>query len=371
MRKNQKKHKSFLYFPLVPKKTKNKNVRISIILSVLFSLTIIALILYFTIDEQTINYLTKTPINYSFFFAAAGINIIFWGLWGARLKILSNAIEPTFNISLWNTTKIVIANLFLANITPSMAGGEPVRIYLLNKEGLHVGGATAAVLGERLLDALILLIMVPFAFFIFSQYIDGGILNLFLYAAVLFFILVLILFALALKKPIHTKKLVLWIAKKLSRFSKKPEKYTSIVERVSTEIDHFHDSMLFFVTKGKKTFLIAGIITALFWMTGWTIPILILLGLGLTPFILESCAAQILLVIIAMMPTTPGSAGVTEGGTAALYGVFIPPSLIGVFVLLYRLITYHMGLILGAIFQYRIFKSITSFSMESVKEKTK
>ncbi len=369
--KNHKKHKSCPYSLLVPKKTKKKNVRIPIILSVLFSLIIIALILYFTIDEQTINYLRKTPINYTYFFAAAGINIIFWGLWGARLKILSNAIEPTFNISLWNTTKIVIANLFLANITPSMAGGEPVRIYLLNKEGLHVGGATAAVLGERLLDALILLILVPFAFLIFGQYIDGGILNIFLYVAIFFFIVVLILFALALKKPVHTKRFVLWIAKKLSRFSKKPEKFTSMVDRISTEIDHFHDSMMFFVTKGKKTFLIAGIITALFWMTGWAIPILILLGLGLTPFILESCAAQVLLVIIAMMPTTPGSAGVSEGGTAALYGVFISPSLIGVFVLLYRFITYHMGLILGAIFQYRIFKSITSFSMEIIQEKQK
>ncbi|MDG6218301.1 MAG: flippase-like domain-containing protein [Candidatus Thermoplasmatota archaeon] len=353
----------------MPKIEKRKNVRLLIILSIVFSITIIALILYLTIDDQTIIHLTETPINYLFLIAAAGINLIYWSLWGIRLKILSNAIEPTFNISLLKSTKIVIANLFLANITPSMAGGEPVRIYLLNKEGLHIGGATAAVLGERLLDAIVLLLSVPFAFFILSQYIKGGILNTFLYVAVVFFIIVLILFALALKKPLHTKRFVLWIAKKLSRFSRQPEKYTQRVKRISTEIDNFHESMMFFVTKGKKTFFIAGILTIIFWMTGWIIPILILMGLGITPFIIESCAAQILLVIVAMMPTTPGSSGVSEGGTAVLYGIFMPSNLIGVFVLLFRLITYHMGLILGAFFQHRIFKSITSFSAELIQEK--
>jgi len=353
----------------VTKKDQNKNVRIPIILSLLFSISIILIILYFTIDKETITYLTDTPINYSFFLAAAAINIIYWGLWGARLKILSTSIEPSFNIGLWKSTKIVIANLFLANITPSMAGGEPVRIYLLNKEGLHAGGATAAVLGERLLDALFLLFCVPFAFFIFGQYISNGIFNTLLYVAVVFFIIVVILFAFALKKPEKTKRFVLWVANKLKRFSKKEEKFEVYVQKISTEIDHFHESMMFFVTKGKKTFLFAGILTALFWMTGWIIPLLILMGLGITPFVIESCAAQILLVIIAMMPTTPGSTGVSEGGTAALYGIFMPGSLIGVFVLLYRFITYHMGLILGVIFQYRIFKSVASFSMDVVKEK--
>jgi len=353
----------------VTKKDQKKNVRLPIILSLLFSISIILIILYFTIDTETITYLTETPINYTFFFAAAAINIIYWGLWGLRLKVLSTSIEPSFNIGLWKSTKIVIANLFLANITPSMAGGEPVRIYLLNKEGLHAGGATAAVLGERLLDALFLLLCVPFAFFIFGQYISDGIFNTLLYIAVFFFVIVVILFALALKKPDKTKRFVLWVANKLKRFSKKEEKFETYVEKISTEIDHFHESMMFFITRGKKTFLFAGILTALFWMTGWIIPLLILMGLGISPFVVESCAAQILLVIIAMMPTTPGSTGVSEGGTAALYGIFMPASLIGVFVLLYRFITYHMGLILGVIFQYRIFKSVASFSMDVVNEK--
>ncbi|GAI24038.1 unnamed protein product, partial [marine sediment metagenome] len=127
-------------------------------------------------------------------------------------------------------------------------------------------------------------------------------------------------------------------------------------------------SMVFFLSDGKKAFIKAGILTAIFWITGWMIPPLILMGLGLEPFIIESCAIQVLLIIIVMMPTTPGSAGITEGSTAALYSVLIGSPIIGVFVLLFRFITYHMGLIAGAIFQYRIFKSVASFSLDTIKK---
>lgn len=353
---------------MAKEKSKKKTIKFSIILSVLFSLAIIIILLYFTINKETIQYLSTTPIRYEYFIAAAAFNIIYWGLWGLRLKILSTAVDESFHIGLWESTKIVIANLFLANITPSMAGGEPVRIYLLKKDGLNIGGATAAVLGERLLDALFLLIAVPFAILIFGGYIDNTYLRIGVGIAISMFVILIGLFAYALKYPKKMKKLLIRITKKIKKITKK-DTPPHIIERISDEVDNFHNSMTFFLTKGKKTFLLAGFITAVFWISGWTIPLLLLLGLGIEPFILESCAAQVLLIIIAMMPTTPGSSGVSEGGVAALYGVFLSPSLIGVFVLLYRFVTYHMGLIAGAIFQYKIFKSVASFSMDMISSK--
>lgn len=347
---------------------KPKTMKLSIILSLILSISIIVLILYFTIDAKTFEYLSTHQIRYEFFFAAMGINVIYWTLWGARLKILSNAIDKNVNISLWESTKIVIANLFLANITPSMAGGEPVRIYLLNKDGLSIGGATASVLGERLLDAIFLLICVPFALFVFGKYIDTGPLRIGLTIAIVLFILAVVAFVYTLKNPKKTKSFLIFLSNKLSRFSRRKDSENTIIDRINSEVDNFHDSMVFFLSDGKKAFIKAGILTAVFWITGWMIPPLILMGLGLEPFIIESCAIQVLLIIIVMMPTTPGSAGVTEGSTAALYSVLIGSSLIGVFVLLFRFITYHMGLIAGAIFQYRIFKSVASFSLDTVKK---
>jgi len=330
------------------------------------------LILYFTIDAQTIQYLSQVSLRAEFFLffgAAVMLNVLYWFIWGARLKVLSTAIDPKVHVSLWEATKIVIANQFLAGITPSAAGGEPVRIYLLNKDGLTTGGATAAVLGERLIDAIFILVLVPFGFFVFKDRIDIKFISYGLIIGIVVFICGIILFALALKYPEKTKALLLRISYRLGRFSKKEERSKKVVNRIGHEIDNFHNSMVLFLTAGKKSFLGASGLTVLMWSTGFMIPSMILLALGLPPFFIESYAAQALLLIIVMLPTTPGSSGVTELGMAALYGVLLGAShqyLLGVFVLLFRFISYHMNVICGAIFQYRIFKSITSFSLETI-----
>jgi hypothetical protein len=326
--------------------------------------------LFFTVDAKTLNRLANTKIKYEFFALAILLNILYWILWGARLKVLANAIDKNVNVGLWESTKIVIANQFLAGITPSMAGGEPVRIYLLNKDGMSIGGSTAAVFGERLLDAVFILILIPFAFFIFKDKPGISYISLGLTIGIIVFILLIILFLYAVFRPNKTKSFLIFISKKLSRFSKKKEGEIKIISWISHEVDNFHDSMMCF-SEHKKALLLASIITVIFWSTGFLIASTLLLGLGLPPFFIESYAAQVLLIVIIMMPTTPGSSGVAEGSIFVLYGVLLTNpdsySLLGVFVILYRFITYHMNVIVGAIFQYRIFKSVASFSMDMIK----
>ena len=350
---------------------KQKTMKIPVIISITVSLAIILVILFFTIDAKTIDQLSTTRIKYEFFVVAIFLNILYWVLWGARLKVLSNAIDKNVNIGLWASTRIVIANMFLACITPSMAGGEPVRIHLLNKKGMSLGGATAAVLGERLLDAIFILILVPVAFFIFQGVNDLGFIGIGLMIGVFVFIVIIILFVYAIMRPEKVKGFLIFINKKLSRFSKKKESESKVIHRINKEVDNFHRSMIVFVGDGRKALVKASVLTVLFWSTGFMIPSMILLGLGLPPFFIESYAAQVLLLVIIMMPTTPGGAGVTEAGIWGLYGVLIGTgegSLIGVFLILYRFITYYMNFIAGAFFQHRVFKSVASFSMDMIKK---
>ncbi|KYK20082.1 hypothetical protein AYK24_04150 [Thermoplasmatales archaeon SG8-52-4] len=351
-------------------KKKQKTIKIPIIISLTISITIIILILYFTLDADTLNKLSTTKIKYEFFLIAILLNVLYWILWGVRLRVLSRAMDKKLKIGLWESIKIVIANLFLACITPSMAGGEPVRIHLLKKNGMSIGCSTATVLGERLLDAIFILAVVPMAVFIFKDEPGVQFLSLGLWIGVIVFTLLLILFLYAIFKPNKVKSFLIFISKKLSRFSKNKESELKVIRRISDEVDEFHNGFNCF--KEEKGALIkAGIITILFWSTGFIIPSMVLLGLGLEPFFIESYAAQILLLVIIMMPTTPGSAGVAEVGIFGLYGVLIgtgQASLIGVFIILYRFISYHMNLIAGAIFQYRIFKSVASFSLDMIKK---
>ena len=353
---------------MTTKGRKQKTVKLSIIISVTLSIAIILAILYLTIDADTFEKLRTVKIRYEFFILAIFLNILYWFLWGARLKILANAIDPNVKISFWKSTKIVIANLFLAGITPSMAGGEPVRIYLLNKEGMSIGGSTATVLGERLIDAFFILLVAPFGFFIYKDKLSSEYLSSGLWIGVIVFILLIILFIFAILKPEKVKSFLIYLNKKLNRILKKQESESKIIKKIGDEVDNFHNSMTCFVGERKKALFIAGILTVLFWSTGFMIPSMIFLGLGLPPFFVESYAAQILLLVIIMMPTTPGSTGVAELSIAGLYGVLIGSTLLGVFIVLYRFISYHMNLIAGVIFQYRIFRSVASFSMDMIKK---
>jgi uncharacterized protein (TIRG00374 family) len=347
---------------------KSRKVKLSIILSISFSLAVILLILYFTVDEKTIYYLSHVQIHYEYFLIAILLNIFSWVLWGLRLQVLSNALDDKLHIGLWESTKIVIANLFLANITPALSGGEPLRIYLLKKDGMRLGSATAAILGERLIDAICLLICVPFALFIFKDYLHNTTLTIGLSIGILVFVIFLLVFFYALKNPEKLKAFLLFLNKKISKlFKKKSSHEPKIVNFIEKEVDNFHSSMLFFIGEGKRTFTVVSILTVAFWAVSFLIASMLLLGLGLPPFFIESYAAQMLLLVIVTMPTTPGSSGIAEISISGLYGVLLGSSngyLLGVFVLLFRLITYHMNLIAGAIFQHRILKSLTSFSFD-------
>jgi uncharacterized protein (TIRG00374 family) len=207
---------------------------------------------------------------------------------------------------------------------------------------------------------------VPFALFIFQDYLQEGALKTGLIIGVIVFIIGIIIFITAIKYPEKMKMFITKFAKALQR--KKTDGVPTIVKKINREVDNFHKSMTLFIKEKRSSFVKGLLLTAIMWSTGFMIPSMILLGLGLSPFFIESYAAQVLLLVIIMMPTTPGSTGITELGAGGLYIVLIGPSLIGVFVLLFRFITYHMNLIIGAIFQYRIFKSVVSFSMNVVKK---
>jgi uncharacterized protein (TIRG00374 family) len=369
---------------------KPKSIKIPIIVSLTLSFIIIILILIFTINPAAFNDLLRVEIRYEYFLGAILFNISSWCIWGVRLQVLSNSIDKNIKIGIWESTKIVITNLFLAGITPSMAGGEPVRIHLLNKEGMSIGGATAAVLGERLIDAIFILTCVPLALFIFKDRIVIETLKFGLSIGVIVFIIILFIFFYMIKNPGKIKHFLIFLDSKFRKFLKKRKKSetTKIITTINNEVDNFHNSMIFFIKEGRKAFFLGGILSVFMWSLAFMVPPMILLGLGLDPFIIESYAAQILLLVIIMMPLTPGSCGITEVGAGCLFSVLIHQSFVlnghplitlqgfdqalltltGVFIILFRFITYHMNLIAGAIFQYKIFKSVASFSFDKIKK---
>ena len=80
------------------------------------------------------------------------------------------------------------------------------------------------------------------------------------------------------------------------------------------------------------------------------------MGLSQTPSITTALAAQVILAVIMIIPATPGASGVAELGAASIFSIFVDSSILGITVLAWRALTYHMNLLAGGLISLKIVK---------------
>ena len=331
---------------------------ISIITSLLLSISTIAIILFLTVDRSSIERLREVKIQW--FILAVLLHFLSWVIWGLRISVMSGHLDRERKINLRESMEITLANLFLAAITPSMAGGEPVRIHLISKKGFGIGRGTALVLGERVFDGIFVLSLVPLSLIVFSTYIHEEVIKLGLLLGLILFLVGISIFVYSVLRPDSVSRLIKSIIKKI-KLKRLERNLESLFEKVDGFVDAFHKGARdIFKRENKVGILIIALLTASFWFIEFLIPSCILLGLDQDPIIIQSISAQILLLIIVMIPLTPGSSGVAEGCSAILYSAIIPDrSVLGIMILAWRFITYHLNIIVGGIFQYKLIGSLS------------
>jgi hypothetical protein len=328
------------------KDRKNRRVKSSLLISILISLIAVGVILWFTMRNESIEELSR--INPLYFFIALCIHISSWFIWSTRIKILTGASGG--NLAFKDILKIVMTSIFVAGITPSHIGGEPARIYLLNKKDMSVGDATAVTLSERFMDLIFLLLMLPIGLFIFRDIVFSEVFFMITLAFVTILLTVgIVLMAYLMYRPDMIKRHVSKLQGILSRF-RGEERAKQLVERIKEEIDSFVGSIWFFIKSKKCELCVASLCTVAYWCMEFSVASVILIGLGCAPEILRVFVAQTILTIIVLVPLTPGSSGIAEFGFMALFSTFVTkPAVLGVFVIIWRVILYHVNLIAGGI----------------------
>jgi uncharacterized protein (TIRG00374 family) len=317
-------------------------------LSLLFSFSVIAVVFAATFTEETLNYILS--FNLFFLVLAIMFRILALILWGIRIQLLSRSLG--YRVHLGHAVNMVLAGLLAGTITPGQAGGEPVRVHELYRVGVKIGDASAVVIMERVLDGIVLTLM-GVVIILLNQSIWSTFsitMKLLILVAWIFLISFLFIPFLAIKYPCRMKSLIMrlitWITRKLSRtrFSS-----SHLCESADTEIDNFFGSITRFTGTAGWGFAVAGLATVLFWITEFMVASVILMGLGLDPYIMLSFFFQIIIAIVMMIPLTPGSSGITELSTSSLYAMIVPSGMLGIFVLLWRFVTFYLNIILGSL----------------------
>ena len=79
------------------------------------------------------------------------------------------------------------------------------------------------------------------------------------------------------------------------------------------------------------------------------VPAVLILGFGYPPNLIDVIFIQVLLVLVSLLPVTPGSAGIMEVLMIATFSAFFPNGGIVAFVLIWRFITFYLNLIIGSL----------------------
>jgi uncharacterized protein (TIRG00374 family) len=315
-------------------------------ISIAFSLIVLIVILYFTINENTIQYLKK--INPWFLLLAFLTHILTMCFWAMRVKKMSGSLG--YPIKFFYSLNLIFANLLAAAVTPAQAGGEAVRVHELYKAKVPLGDATAIVIMERVLDGIALAGLAAFAMFALTEQWKslGAISEIMVYITWVFVAGCLILFYLAIRRPDVMKR----VANRAARFFTRkwePARVTKLLERIEKEIVNFHAAVLKFVRTAKSGLAWGMVFTLLYWVSEIVTASLILMGLGQPPLFFESFVIQLILAILMMLPLTPGSSGIAEIGATSMYALFIPASIVGIFVVIWRIVLYYFNIALGIV----------------------
>jgi uncharacterized protein (TIRG00374 family) len=313
-------------------------------ISVGFSLLVLVIILFLTINENTLTYIKQiNPLFLVLAFLTHVLTMCFWAL-----RVQKMTLSLGYRIGFFYSLNLVFANLLAAAVTPAQAGGEPVRIHELYKASVPLGDATAIVIMERVLDGVALAGLAAFSMIVLTDQWKslGAVSEVMVYVTWIFVVGCILLFYLAVRRPDTVKRVVNWCTRFLTK-TWESKRVEALLVRADKEIDNFQGATIRFVHAAKGGLIWGMLFTLLYWVSEIVTASLILVGLGQPPLILESFVIQLILAILMMMPLTPGSSGIAEVGATSMYALFIPASIVGVFVVIWRVVLYYFNIALG------------------------
>lgn len=309
--------------------------------SVLFG--IILMIAIFTIFWNSL-ILTFSNIELKFIIIA----IIFYFasilLWAERWKIFIGE----ENLTVKEIFPVLIAGIAVNNITPfARIGGEPVRAYILKiKAKIKFTKGMASALSELVSEFLsqILIVLISLPILIFSVQTTTWILASFGFFAFVYLLGGLLI--IGIQDELKIKRLFIWLSYKFRRFSimraRISKKFFSFQSALKTNLSNTSNLKRSFILSLGMKVLEALKIYAIFLALRYEITLLMC-------FVILSVA-----IIISVIPATPGSMGVMEGGLISFLILSgIPHGVAAAFVLIDRIITFWLPTMAGMILIHR------------------
>ena len=237
--------------------------------------------------------------------------------------------------------KLAMVGTSVSNITPFLAGGSIAQIYLLHKQNVEIGNATAATSVRAVLASTFFFTILPIVFY-FNDGILGDLgLEIGQYLPIISVVYVIWTVAIIVVTFKHERFL-----KGLTRFSKRfidPKR----AERTTAELLSFFEGMRQFLTSGFKNIAIALLTTSIHFTFIFFFSSAIVKAFGYQYSIFKVAAYQMMVHFVMYFGFTPGATGFAEGSFAYIFSKVVSPDDLALVVFLWRASTVYIVTILG------------------------
>ena len=251
-------------------------------------------------------------------------------------------------ISLKEAIKHNVITQFFNGVTPFSTGGQPMEVYMLTEHKIPVAQATNYTIQSFIFYQIALVICGTFAVFynfIFHIFPKVKLLQHFVVLGFIINIAVVIVLLLISYSKYITDKICLLIIKIMKKIKKKVNE-----EEIRSKINEYYDG--FQAMKKNKRLIVSGIILNIVSLLClYCIPIFIVYSMGdfTSLSISDTITSSAYVYLIGAFVPIPGASGGIEYGFTQFFGNFLGEGLLKAVLLLWRALTYYLGVIIGAI----------------------
>ena len=322
-----------------------KGLGISLTLSVAAAL----FVFFRNFDEHTLENLLRVKPEY--LFVAGFLVSVLLVLEGLRIKLLVCMLNNGKRLALCPAVQVFLVTFFFASVTPFAAGEWPAHIYALNRQGLSVGESSAVTATRALITRLIFTLTAVSLLAVFKGQPLPAFFDRIFHYAVFVSVITAFLLLFFLRK---TSLLVMLLQKgrslgSVKRWLEKSPAGQKTCLFLKQELCAFLDTARSFNRLRLKNMLLIIFLSLAYWFCFFSIAPVILLGLGQPVPYLQALGWQFVIQMIIVYLPLPGGSGVAELGLASLFVFFVHPSVLGIFIIVWRLLTYYLLLLLGGL----------------------
>ncbi len=336
---------------------KNKKQWIKMAFNIGFIIAVFLGLLFYVIKVDGIDNIAMVLQNVEITWMILGLvcMLIYWLMETLNLYIISKKMYP--NQSFRNSFRVTMIGQLFNCLTPFSSGGQPMQAVSLVREGKSVSDS-ASILLIRFLIYQITLVIYTFMIIVFQFSYFKGLVSNFMNLALIGFLVNLAVIIFLILVGVNQEFVF-----KLASFGIRLLGKIKLLKNVDQKLEHlkeslgkFHDNFKL-LKKEKKMTLQLVILSIIEHTVFFSVTYMVYrsFGLGGVPFIKILSAQAFLSMVMAFVPI-PGAGIAAEGGFLILFKKFFTPETINMGILFWRMYTFYLPIIAGAMIMVMIKK---------------